>query len=86
MSNTQSYDLFVQTKLIIKTFDKDLTGDIRWHRINIELSYLEGYIDGQADSGEIGCDRYERIEKLIEGYRKKNRDRREVENVLAKNK
>ena len=72
-ADTKAYELWVQGKIIRKKLSEELTGEIKFKKINVELCYLQGYIDGMADSGQLSYLRYERLQKLIEAHIERNR-------------
>ncbi len=78
-ADTKAYGLWVQNKIIRKNLNKVLTGDIKFRKISNELIYLQGYIDGLADSGELSYYRYERLNKLIDAHVERNRKESEKE-------
>ena len=72
--DTKAYNAWAQNKIIRENISKALNGKIKFRVINVELCYLQGYIDGLADSGELGYLRYDRLRKLIEAQIKRNRE------------
>jgi len=78
-ADTKTYELWVQNKIICKHIKNKLTGDIKFKKINIELCYMQGYVDGMADSGELSLLRYERLQKLIKAHIERNRKEGEKE-------
>ena len=88
--NTKAYNAWVQNKIIRKKISETVTGDIKFKAISTELCYLQGYIDGLADSGELGYLRYDRLRKLIEAQIKRNREEGEErggdKNIFPKDK
>lgn len=72
-ADTKTYNLWVQIRIVCEHIKNEVTGDIRFKKINIELCYVQGYVDGMADSGELSLLRYERLQKLIEAHIERNR-------------
>jgi len=86
-ADTKAYDVWVQTSMVCEYMKDELPKDIRFEKINIELCYMQGYVDGMADSGELSLLRYERLQNLIEAHIERNRkEAEEVKNVLTKDK
>lgn len=84
-ADTKAYDVWSQIRMVCEHIRNELTGDIKFKKINVELCYMQGYVDGMADSGQLSYLRYERLQKLIEVHIEKNRKAGEVKNVLTKN-
>ena len=84
-ADTKAYDVWEQTRMVCENIRNELTGDIKFKRINIELCYMQGYVDGMADSGELTYLRYERLQNLIEAHIERNRKEGEVKNEITKN-
>ena len=71
-ADTKAYNSWAQNKIIRENISKALNGEIKFRVINIELCYLQGYVDGLADSGELGYLRYDRLRKLVEAHIERN--------------
>ena len=72
-ADTKTYELWVQNRIVCEHIKSELTGDIKFKKINVELCYMQGYVDGMADSGQLSYLRYERLQKLIEAHIERNR-------------